>query len=208
MRRLVAALFLASSGALSCGFWSAAPGVLPDVAAAPPAAAPASAWPEARDPRQREIHRVLKARSRGLTERELLLLTRALLRACDRHALEPRLVLAVIAVESSYDPFAVSPVGALGLMQIMPATGAELAAREGIHWRGEQTLFDPLVNVRLGVRYLRQLADRYDRLSTALAAYNWGPGHIDRRLRRGTPLPVGYPRLVFDAYDRHPGSRI
>ena len=59
-------------------------------------------------------------------------------------------------------------------------------------------------NLQLGVAYLRRLLDRYDgNLPAALAAYNWGPGHIDGRLRDGTPLPVDYKDLVLRAYDRH-----
>jgi soluble lytic murein transglycosylase len=106
-------------------------------------------------------------------------------------------------VESRFNNFAVSPVGAMGLMQILPSTGEELAGRYGIPWHGPQTLFDPVVNVRLGSAYLRELSNRYGELSTALAAYNWGPGRIDRRLRRGHRLPTEYPRLVFEAHENH-----
>ena len=63
-------------------------------------------------------------------------------------------------------------------------------------------LFDPTANVRLGVAYLRELADRYGSLHTALSAYNWGPGHIDRRIATGAPLPRIYAELVFEAYGR------
>ena len=105
----------------------------------------------------------------------------------------------MIHVESRYDAFIVSDAGAIGLMQILPATGEELALRLGIPWEGARTLFDPVANVRLGIAYLKELSDRYGNTNIALAAYNWGPGHIDRRLRRGTPLPRVYPRLVSDA---------
>jgi len=56
------------------------------------------------------------------------------------------------------------------------------------------------VNVQLGIAYLRELSDRFGNTNVALAAYNWGPGHIGRRIRRGTPLPKVYPELVFEAY--------
>jgi soluble lytic murein transglycosylase-like protein len=103
-------------------------------------------------------------------------------------------------VESRYYNFAVSPVGAIGLMQVMPETGEELASRLGIRWLGPQTLFEPTTNIRLGVAYLRELSDRYGSLSTALAAYNWGPGRIDRRLRLGAQMPAEYSSLVLQAY--------
>ena len=103
-------------------------------------------------------------------------------------------------VESRFNTYAVSPVGAIGLMQVMPKTGAEVATQEGIIWPGPHVLFDPLVNVRIGVAYLKHLTDRYGDVSAALAAYNWGPTHIDSRLRRGTQLPSEYPKLVKDAH--------
>jgi len=106
-------------------------------------------------------------------------------------------------VESAGYHLAVSEVGAMGLMQILPATGKELADRMNIEWRGPDTLFDPVINVKLGTAYLRQLADRYGNVHTALAAYNWGPGRIDRRLRRGATVPSRYIEQVMRVVDRN-----
>ncbi|PLX86005.1 MAG: lytic transglycosylase [Desulfuromonas sp.] len=93
-------------------------------------------------------------------------------KAASRFGLEPRLVRSVIRAESDFDTQAVSPAGARGLMQLMPATAQELGVRDS---------FDPEQNVMGGTRYLRQLLDRYDGdLDSALAAYNWGPGNLDR----------------------------
>jgi len=193
---------------------------LPPVDAAPPGfVAPATAndvavsGSETPDAAADALHveaarRFLAARHTRLAPFEIERLSRAIVDAAHENQLDPTLILAVIAVESGGHAFAVSPVGALGLMQILPPTGREIAERLGITWRGPQTLFDPYVNVRLGAAYLRELADRYDgEISTALVAYNWGPGHIDRRLRRGTPLPVRYSKLVLDAYDDERDSR-
>jgi soluble lytic murein transglycosylase len=143
----------------------------------------------------------------GMTEAEIAEVAWTIVEEARRHDIDPALVMAVIHVESRYNAFAVSPAGAMGLMQVLPSTGEELAFREGIDWHGPQTLFDPVANIRLGVAYLNALTDRYGDTTLALAAYNWGPGHIDRRLRRGSPLPKVYPALVLKAYTAKPKRR-
>ena len=127
---------------------------------------------------------------------------RALVAACGEYEISMEFAMAVIEVESGYDPFAISHAGAVGLMQVMPRTGAEVAQRIGMLWRGTATLFDPSSNVRIGLAYLRQLLDRYRDVRVALAAYNWGPGRVDIRLRRGGPIPALYADRVLAAYSR------
>ena len=196
-RRWLAVLTCFAFSGLSCSLFGADPAALPPVSMGPPAA---SDTPLARESEIEAIATALSRRATGLTAGEVDAVARTVVTEARRHALEPSLVLAVMHVESRFYNFAVSPVGAIGLMQVMPDTGAELAARIGIDWLGPQTLFDPTSNVRLGVAYLRELADRYGSIPTALAAYNWGPGRIDRRLRLGTALPAEYPSLVLEAY--------
>jgi soluble lytic murein transglycosylase len=195
-RSWLAVLTCFAFSGLSCSIFGPGRDTLPPVSAQPPASARATA---AREAEIAAIVTALARRPTGLTPGELDEVARTVVGEADRHALEPSLVLAVMHVESRYYNFAVSPVGAMGLMQVMPETGEELAARLGIRWTGPQTLFEPTVNIRLGVAYLRQLSDRYGSLSTALAAYNWGPGRIDRRLRLGTAMPEQYPSLVLEA---------
>ena len=138
-----------------------------------------------------------------LTEREQLRLANLIVLESMTHGLDPMIVMAVIEVESAIYPLAVSRIGAVGLMQLLPSTGEELAAKLEIPWRGPDTLFDPFLNVRLGTAYLRQLSDHYrGDLDTALAAYNWGPGRIDRRLRRGATIPSSYVKKVHRAVER------
>ena len=109
------------------------------------------------------------------------------------------LVIGVIDVESGGDPCAVSSAGAIGLMQIMPRTGEEIARDLGIPWDGPHMLCDIEVNIHMGSYYLAQQIRRFGDLKVALAAYNWGPGHIRGRLMRGRALPVIYPHKVLAA---------
>ncbi len=148
---------------------------------------------------QRAI-RYLKERRSGLSEAEIVRVAAVIVRDAKIRDIDPNLVMAVIHIESRGNTYALSPVGAMGMMQIMPSTGEELAAQLDIQWRGSQTLFDPLLNVRLGIAYLERLESRYGSMSTALAAYNWGPGRIDSRLRHGVALPVVYSGSVLATY--------
>jgi hypothetical protein len=87
-----------------------------------------------------------------------------------RHGVDARVVNALIQVESAYHSRAVSPKGAKGLMQLMPATGRQYGALD---------LFDPKVNLEAGIQHLKRLLTRYD-LPMALAAYNAGEAAVNR----------------------------
>jgi hypothetical protein len=87
-----------------------------------------------------------------------------------RHGVDARVVSALIQVESAYHSRALSPKGARGLMQLMPATGRQYGALD---------LFDPKVNLDAGIQHLKKLLTRYD-LPMALAAYNAGETAVDR----------------------------
>jgi soluble lytic murein transglycosylase-like protein len=91
--------------------------------------------------------------------------------AADRYGLPRVLVRSVMAAESGFEPLAISPKGAIGLMQLMPGTAQVLGADP----------HDPTQNVDAGTRYLRDLLEKYNYgLRHALAAYNAGPGAVDK----------------------------
>ena len=100
-------------------------------------------------------------------------------RVAARYSVEPALVQAVIAAESAYNPAAVSPDGAIGLMQLLPATAVEY---------DEVDLCDPVANVEVGTQHLARLLRRYRNISHALAAYNAGEGTVAKQRRRVTYL--------------------
>src|SRR3954470_14597501 len=116
-----------------------------------------------------------------------------------RNGLDPMLVAAIIKVESRFDPFAVSHVGALGLMQLMPPTAQELASAK----LNKRHLFDPVLNIELGTAYVAQLLRRFDGdLNKALIAYNAGPS-VARSVKKGSRAYRrldAYPQAVIAAY--------
>jgi soluble lytic murein transglycosylase-like protein len=92
--------------------------------------------------------------------------------ACRKHSMDPALIKAVIHAESQFDPLAVSPKGAVGLMQLSPIVTRELGIKDP---------FNPQLNIDGGVRYLKELLNSFDGdQELALAAYNAGPAQIYR----------------------------
>ncbi len=197
-RQFLTSLSIVAIGALSCGHFGRP--VSDDLPPVSLALAVSDVEAETADPMVDRAIRYLEDCRSGLSETEIAEVATAIVREAEAHGIDPNLVLAVIHIESRGNSFALSPVGAMGIMQIMPSTGEELAAQLDIDWRGAQTLFDPLANIRMGVAYLRQLEERYGNMTTALAAYNWGPGRIDSKIRRGVALPVSYSGSVLATY--------
>jgi soluble lytic murein transglycosylase len=120
-------------------------------------------------------------------------------------SVDPAIVLGLIRQESSFDSGTISPAGARGLMQLMPATAATLAHRIGTTVTPVALVFEPEQNMRLGTAYLRELLDRYgDALPLALAAYNAGPGRVDQWLaQNGDPRAQAAASSPGHATDMH-----
>ncbi len=117
-----------------------------------------------------------------------------------RNELDPYFLMAVIEGESSFNPMASGPVGELGLMQIRETTGKWMAELIRMKWSGKKMLKDPIVNIKLGARYLRWLREKFDgHAQLYLAAYNMGPGNVKDALSRNK-WPKDYPRHVMKRY--------
>jgi soluble lytic murein transglycosylase-like protein len=105
---------------------------------------------------------------------------------------DPQIAFRLVRAESRFRPAAISPVGAMGLTQLMPATASWL-----VPGTSRRQLLDPRTNLRIGFRYFRQLLDQYGDARLALTAYNRGPGTVDRLLKEGDDPDNGYTDFVL-----------
>jgi len=209
LHRLTGLLAAVALSSASCGVIAAPTTVLPREAGGSRALSASGAFlPHEPGKDHHGIARTLRDLHTGLLPAEIEHVSRVIIAEARRANLSPALVLAVIRVESSGYNFARSHKGALGLMQLLPDTGAWVAKRTGIPWHGPDTLFDSGTNVRLGIAYLEQLIRRYGSVHTALAAYNWGPTKISRFIRSGQPVPAVYADRVLDTYGAVVGRRV
>ena len=154
--------------------------------------------------RLRAVRAVLDSVTRG--KRDSARLSRQIVTECEKAQFDPMFVAAVIKSESFFNELARSNKGAVGLMQIMPATGKYLEKfRSEADWPTPAKLTDAGYNIHLGVTYLKQLEEMYsgNRVLT-LIAYNWGPGKLDRAIRSGRGVPAETVRYALKILsDRH-----
>ncbi|GAB4294812.1 MAG: hypothetical protein Kow0090_09580 [Myxococcota bacterium] len=155
-----------------------------------------------------EVIANIKDKTNEMSPEELHKLAAIIVKEAGRQNLDPLLILAVIYVESRFDPNAVSQKGALGMMQLMPDTKEWLMER---HFRAnflncaDEEDDEFANNIAIGAAYLRRLIDAYDSVNWALSAYNYGPGKV-ARIRRGEgEEPVNfwsYANRVQSVYSR------
>ena len=119
--------------------------------------------------------------------------------------LDPALLAAVIYQESKFKADARSDRGAIGLMQLLPATAKGIAARTGGSKFRVADLYDPEINVRYGAWYLRHLIEKYGAERTALAAYNAGQANVDAWRRRGIGIQFEETKHFVDRVEKLKG---
>jgi len=149
---------------------------------------------------QLKIFQIIEDFQIGFSQQEKVQLADAIFRECSRYRYDPLLIMAVILTESSFKKGQVSVAGARGVMQVMPHIGRHLAAESGIAWQGEDPLFDPVTNIRLGTLYLFKQIIQFRDVRKGIMAYNLGEGRLRGRLRQNEPLPRQYFHSVWENY--------
>ncbi len=152
------------------------------------------------DLKHRKIMAILKKYHTGLSKETQVQLAHLIYEESVAYDYDPELILALMAKESSFYNWSKSRKGALGLMQILPATGQALAAAINIPWQGKETLFDPHSNIKLGTHYLSKLHKRFGQLEIALTAYNYGPSRVSKIQARRRVMPKKYASRILSTY--------
>jgi len=160
-----------------------------------------------------KIYSIVKSNRPDISDDEAWKVSDVILAESSKHDLDPLLVLAVIEVESGFRYTAVSPMGARGIMQIMPEVGKALARQIGVEEISKSSGFrpehldDPILNIKLGVYYLFDLNRSFRSLNLALIAYNVGPTEIQNRLDNNIEFPDDFASLVFAVYLKYTDAR-
>jgi hypothetical protein len=147
-----------------------------------------------------EILLVLERHRTGLANVTKEELAEVIYEEAIRYNHDPKFILAVIAIESEFHNWSVSEKGAKGLMQIMPYVAQSIAQEIGIEWSGDRTLFNPFLNIRIGIYYLSQLILDFRDLRLAMTAYNYGPTYVKGLIESKQKIPVNYYRRILTVY--------
>lgn len=157
-----------------------------------------------RSAREEKIYQILSKFYTGLKSSENEELVSFISEESQRYGFDPELILALISTESSFYNWSISRKGAVGLMQIVPNTGRQLAKINKISWHDQEDhLFDPIINVKLGIHYLHMLKLKFGDVNTALTAYNFGPTRVKRWIQGGKSIPTGYANKVMRIYQNY-----
>ncbi len=155
------------------------------------------------------IHDVIKTNRPDISESEAWKVSDVIWKESAKHNLDPILIAALIEVESGFQSLAISPMGARGIMQIMPHVGKWIAREIGLRedsgydaFRPEH-LDDPVLNIKLGIYYLYDLKKSFRSVNLALVAYNVGPTEMRNRLDNDIEVPIEFANVVLSVYRKY-----
>jgi soluble lytic murein transglycosylase-like protein len=142
----------------------------------------------------------IEEHQKGLTTAEVNQLADVIYQESQKYVFDPLLIMALIITESSFEKNQVSNYGAQGLMQLLPSTAEAVARRQGISWLNEFDLYNPALNVKLGVAYLFELIFKFKSLKQGVMAYNMGESTIEEYNRYNAEPPAGFYNKVVSNY--------
>jgi len=155
------------------------------------------------------IYNVVKLNRPEIGDAEAWKVSDAILAESAKHKLDPILIAALIEVESGFRSAAISPMGARGIMQIMPEVGKAIAREIGLREDSGSDAFrpehldDPVLNIKLGIYYLYDLKKSFRSLNLALVAYNVGPTEMRNRLDNDIAVPIEFANVVLSVYQKY-----
>ncbi len=206
---LIAALFVPSLVTLKSVWRQARPQQTPPPRTPTPEAIQTAPLADVPPPRELvKIYGIVKANKPDMGDGEVWELSDVIRQESRKHGLDPILVLALIQVESGFRFNAVSPMGARGIMQIMPEVGQKIAHEIGLRPEPDARRFrpeyldNPFFSIKLGVYYLHDLKKSFRDVSTALVAYNLGPTELRNRLDNNIEFSDEYAGIVLSAYQK------
>jgi soluble lytic murein transglycosylase-like protein len=155
------------------------------------------------------IYNVVKLNRPEIGDAEAWKVSDVILEQSAKHNLDPILIAALIEVESGFQSAAISPMGARGIMQIMPDVGKWIAREIGLAEEARSDAFrpehldDPVLNIKLGIYYLYDLKKSFRSLNLALVAYNVGPTEMRNRLDNDIEVPIEFANVVLSVYRKY-----
>jgi len=136
----------------------------------------------------------------GFNQEEATRLGDVIFSESKKYGYDPMFIMAIIKTESSFRKGQVSSAGAVGLMQVIPYVGADVASRAGVDWSGSSTLVEPESNIKLGARLLFEQILKFGDVKKALVSYNMGETALRDLMRQNKPLPKRYLKTVEENY--------
>jgi soluble lytic murein transglycosylase-like protein len=149
-----------------------------------------------------QLYKAVEDLEIGFSDDEKGMLTNVIYSEARKYHYNPLFLVSIILTESTFKKYEVSPKGAAGLMQLAPVTGADVAPRAGVKWKGTHTLMEPESNIKLGSYLLFSQILKYKDIKKALAAYNMGESGLRGYIREHRTLPRQYYEKVLDTYKK------